>query len=124
LLSRAEAQAFLGSNTRAINDLNSFISTRIVDYDPALHDLTITRLNNFWGTTNTRGAILETTLLFRRAEFLHEGLWWFDILRYEIPVDHIADDGSILTLDEDDLRRVLQIPRESVKLAGLEENPR
>jgi len=124
LLSRAEANAFLGNNSRAIADLNTFISKRVFDYDAAQHNLTTSRINNFYGTSNTTGAILQTALLFRRAEFLHEGLWWFDILRYQIPVSHVTDSGEIITLDEDDPRRVLQIPREAIELAGLEPNPR
>ena len=124
LLSRAEAHALLGNNTKALADLNTFISTRVIDYDPAVNNLTVSRVNNFYGTTNTTGAILQTALLFRRAEFLHEGLWWFDILRYDIPVSHITDTGEVITLSEDDPRRVLQIPREAIELAGLEPNPR
>jgi starch-binding outer membrane protein, SusD/RagB family len=127
LLSRAEAYAYTRGYTKAIADLNSFISTRIVDYDPALHNLTTSRINNFWGApaSNTDRAIALTALYFRRAEFLHEGLWWFDILRYQIDVVHLNDDGtSTFTIAADDPRRVLQIPRESQKLAGLPPNPR
>lgn len=127
LLSRAEAYAYLRSYSRAVADLNSFISTRIANYDPALHNLTTGRINNFWGApqANTDLAIAYTALFFRRAEFLHEGLWWFDILRYQFDVVHFNDDGaSTFTIEADDPRRVLQIPRESQELAGLAPNPR
>lgn len=124
LLSRAEAYAYDGKYTSAINDLNTFFSKRIADYDPAIHTLTATRMNNFFGTTSTAYSVLNTVLGCRKAEFIHEGLWWFDILRYGIPVEHTTIDGQTLELPEDDPRRVLQIPREAIELAGLEENPR
>lgn len=123
LLSRAEAYTYLGQNTNAIKDLNSFYSTRIQDYDPTQNLITVARLQSYYGTTNTFGALLNTIVLCRRAEFLHEGLWWFDILRYGFPVTHFATEG-VFELDEDDPRRVLQIPREAISLAGLPANPR
>jgi len=61
---------------------------------------------------------------FRRIEFLHEGLRWFDILRHRIPVTHTTRAGETLTLGADDPRRMLQIPREAVAMGGLEPNPR
>jgi hypothetical protein len=81
-------------------------------------------LRTYFGTTNSLLAIVETTLNLRRAEFLHEGLWWFDILRYAIPVTHYTADGEVLELPEDDPRRTLQIPSEAVSLGNLEPNPR
>jgi hypothetical protein len=64
-----------------------------------------------------------TLLDFKRAEFVQEGMRWFDLLRYNIPVTHTTTDGQVLTLEADDKRRVFQIP-ESAKLSGVELNPR
>ncbi len=124
LLSRAEAYAFDRNNSSAISDLNTFFSTRIADYDPAINTVTEASLRAYYGTNNSLLAIVETTLNLRRAEFLHEGLWWFDILRYAVPVTHYTADGEVLELPEDDPRRTLQIPREAISLGNLEPNPR
>lgn len=124
LLSRAEAYAYEGRFTESLADLNTFLSTRLFDYDPAVNTLTASRINQYYGTNNTQASLIETVLGFRRAEFLHEGLRWFDILRYKIPVTHqTEDEGEIILLPEDP-RRTLQIPREAIQLAGLEPNPR
>lgn len=122
LLSRAEAYTYLGQNALAIKDLNTFYSTRITNYDPARNTITATRLTNFFGL-NLSDALLNAVLLTKRAEFLHEGLSWFDILRYKRQVTHYSVEGTF-ELKADDPRRVLQIPREAVSLAGLEKNPR
>jgi starch-binding outer membrane protein, SusD/RagB family len=60
----------------------------------------------------------------RQKEFLHEGMRWFDIKRYEMPVNHVLANGSAITLQADDPRKVLQIPQSAVDVGGLEPNPR
>jgi hypothetical protein len=124
LLSRAEAYAFRQRYGEAINDINTFFSTRIAEYDPAVNTVTEQRLATYYGTNNMLAAVVETVLQLRRAEFLHEGLWWFDILRYNIPVEHLTDDGETIELPANDLRRVLQIPREAIQIGELQPNPR
>ena len=128
LLSRAEAYLFLGSNNSCIADLNTFFSTRISDYDPMEHELTITKALNYFSAPNTaqnRFAVLfEVILQVRRAEFLHEGLWWFDILRHDLTITHVDEGGEVLTLEEGDPRRVLQIPSQAISQGGLAPNPR
>lgn len=124
LLSRAEAYAYEGRYNEAIADLNQFFSTRILEYDQSAHNLTISRMNQYYGTSNTLAALIETILQLRRVEFLHEGLWWFDIRRYNIPVTHLSLEEGIVELPADDPRRVLQIPREAIELGGLAPNPR
>lgn len=122
LLSRAEAYTYLGQNALAIKDLNTFYSTRIANYDPARNTITATRLTNYFGL-NLSDALLNAVLLTKRAEFVHEGLSWFDILRYKRQVTHYTTDGTF-ELKADDPRRVLQIPREAISIGGLEKNPR
>ena len=62
-------------------------------------------------------------------QFIHEGMRWFDILRYKMAVTHATSPGPsgavtvLATLTADDPRKVLQIPA-STSLAGLEPNPR
>jgi starch-binding outer membrane protein, SusD/RagB family len=127
LFNRAEALVYKGDGTGALADLNTFLSLRISGYNPVLHNLTIAKNNAFYGTTNSGGALLQTILDFRRREFMHEGMRWFDVLRYKIPVTHnvLGNDGksTTVTLSATDNRRVLQIPQEA-SLSGVTANPR
>jgi hypothetical protein len=49
---------------------------------------------------------------------------WFDIKRYGIPVNHVLQNGGVVTLEPDDERQVLQIPQAAIDVGGLEPNPR
>ena len=62
--------------------------------------------------------------LERRKEFIVQGLRWFDIKRFELEVEHNQLDGSIIRLDENDRRKVLQIPASAIEVGELEPNPR
>ncbi|MEO6328475.1 MAG: RagB/SusD family nutrient uptake outer membrane protein, partial [Ginsengibacter sp.] len=72
---------------------------------------------------------IQAILYYKRAEFIHEGQRWFDILRYKLPVTHTTAPSAsgmvtvLATLGANDLRKVLQIPQ-STSLAGLAPNPR
>ncbi|HEY9486912.1 MAG TPA: RagB/SusD family nutrient uptake outer membrane protein, partial [Chryseosolibacter sp.] len=67
---------------------------------------------------------LRFVLEERQKELIHEGMRWFDIRRYHIPVNHMLQNGSVVTLEEDDNRKVLQIPQAAIDVGGLEPNPR
>jgi hypothetical protein len=124
LLNRAEAYAMLGQLESALDDMNTLVSKRIKGYAPEQHDLNFTKLYLFYKESINQKATLAAVLDFRRAEFLHEGLRWFDILRHRIPVVHTTRDGQTLELKPDDPRRVIQIPAEAISVGGLEPNPR
>ncbi len=123
LFNRAEAYLYKGDATNCLADLNTFLSLRIIGYNPALYTLTVAKNNAFYNTTNAGGALLQTILDYRRREFMHEGMRWFDLLRYKIPVTHNNLGGTSQTLTADDKRKVLQIPQESA-LSGMPLNPR
>jgi hypothetical protein len=123
VFNRAEAYLQLGDNTNSLKDLNLFLSARITDYNPSTDNLTVAKASAFYGQSNPGVALLVTLLQLKRGEFMHEGLRWFDILRYKIPVLHQTVDGQQIELGPEDPRRVLQLPAE-VKLAGIELNPR
>jgi len=129
LFNRAEAYAYTNNYAAAIADLNTYASTRILNYSVTTHNITEARINSVFGTTNTRDGLIRAILYYKRAEFIHEGMRWFDILRYKLPVEHTTSpDASgavtvLATLAADDPRKVLQIPA-STSLAGLEPNPR
>jgi starch-binding outer membrane protein, SusD/RagB family len=119
LLNRAESYVYENRTAQAISDLQKFVNLR---YDRDI-TLTTTMLRNYYG-----GSAAQATLTFileeRRKEFMHEGLRWFDIKRYGISVEHDLEDGSIIELDEDDDRKVIQIPQSAIDVGGLEPNPR
>lgn len=125
LFNRIEANIYLNNSNAnaAIADLNTYASTRIVNYNVANHNITPARLQNYYGSTNVRLNALNALLDFKRAEYVQEGMRWFDLLRYEIGVVHTTTDGQTLTLPGNSLQRVFQLP-ESVKQSGMQLNPR
>ena len=132
LLNRAEAYVYKGDGTNCLADLNTFLSLRVgtlnpntgqIIFNPAIHNLTIAKNNAFYNTTNSGGALLQTIIDFRRREFMHEGMRWFDLLRYNVLVTHVNFNGTSQVLAAGDKRRVLQIPQES-SLSGMPLNPR
>jgi hypothetical protein len=123
LFNRAEANALMNNSAAALEDLNIYASTRIEDYNLTTHRITETKIKSYYGISDPQIGLLRTILDFKRAEYAQEGMRWFDILRYRIPVVHPTSDGQVLTLGSEDPRRVLQIPQ-STNLSGLEPNPR
>jgi hypothetical protein len=123
LFNRAEAYLYLNNPNAAIADLNTYASTRINNYDPVAYAITPAKLQNYYGTSNTRYAALLAILDFKRAEYVQEGMRWFDLLRYDIAVTHTTTDGQTFTLAADAPQRVFQLP-ESVSTSGMPLNPR
>ncbi len=121
LFNLAEAYAYTNQSNLAINLLNTYLSTRVTSYTPA-NNLTTSKITSFWGA-NIQEGLVSTILAYRRTEFVHEGLRWFDILRHKIPVIHTTIEGETHTLDVDDPRRVFQIPP-ATSQSGLTQNPR
>jgi starch-binding outer membrane protein, SusD/RagB family len=123
LFNRVEANYYKGNTEAVLADLNTFLSLRIANYSPNTNALTIAKNNAFYNTNNTNAALLETMFYYRRIEFMHEGLRWFDLLRYKVPVTHNVINGSDIVLSANDPRRVLQLPQEAT-LSGMPLNPR
>lgn len=127
LLNRAEAYAALGQNNLALADLNTYCSTRILNYSPTTHAVTLAKIAAFYGTNDPMAGLIATVLDFKKKEFTQEGLRWFDILRYKLPVQHkiFAVNGSFqtITLAADDPRKLFQLPSQ-VTLSGITQNPR
>ncbi|MEQ9304171.1 MAG: RagB/SusD family nutrient uptake outer membrane protein [Marinoscillum sp.] len=126
LLNRAEAYILVNNLDAALADLQVFVSRR---YSGGSTDLTYERLRAFFGATNDPGftdqLILLNYLLFeRQKEFIIQGMRWFDIKRYGLSVTHSLADGSTITLDSDDDRKILQIPQSAQDVGGLEPNDR
>ncbi len=123
LFNLAEAYTYSGQYDQAIALLNTYLSTRIDLYDPSTDAVSATKINAYFGTSNIQDGLINTILTYRRSEFVHEGLRWFDILRYKLQVVHQTASGETLNLADGDLRRVFQVPP-TVKQSGIEQNPR
>ena len=132
----------------AIDDLNMYMNTKIYNYNYSNHRLDRSRIRDYYltQTGNAESFVnnefnqsvfdgygtFETTMLkslllcimdFRRVEFAFEGMRYFDILRWNIPVTHTRmRDNMSRTMYPDDDTRILQIP-ESTILSGLQPNP-
>jgi len=127
LLNRAEAYAQTGQNDLALKDLNTFASTRINNYNSVTHAVTLAKIEAFYKLGDNKAGLIRTILDFKKAEFITEGIRWFDILRHKLTVKHnvLAVNGTSTTIElgPDDPRRLFQVPSQ-VKLSGIEQNPR
>jgi hypothetical protein len=143
LLNRAEAFAMKDNLEAAIADLNVFCRQRIKTYNETSNVITAAKLLTFYqgaisnsdhflakynayncsGWSAEKKAVILCILDFRRNEFMYEGLRYWDLIRYKIPVLHTTFDGRSNTLYPGDDRWVFQIP-ESAKLSGVTNNPR
>jgi len=127
LLNRAESYVMVNRIDDALDDLQVLTDNRYIASDLLL---TMEVIRDFFGADNNpfvtdRELLLEYTLLERRKEFIAQGLRWFDIKRFSLSVEHVLADGfSTIRLEEDDLRKILQIPTSAVDVGGLEPNPR
>jgi starch-binding outer membrane protein, SusD/RagB family len=125
LLNRAESYIQTDELDLAQDDLQKLAEKRYVDSDgnPAAI-LNLNTLKSYYDTNDDKEALFKYMMEERVKEFMHEGLRWFDLKRYHIPVTHVNADGSSSTLAEDDLRKVIQIPQAAIDVGGLEANPR
>jgi starch-binding outer membrane protein, SusD/RagB family len=120
ILNRAEAYAFSNNFDAAMADLQVIVKNRY-EGNPAV---TLPVLRSYYGNNNNLVATVRFILDERRKEFMHEGLRWFDIKRYGIPVTHATQFLDQLFLEADDKRKILQIPKAAIDVGGLEPNPR
>lgn len=122
LLNRVEANIIRNNLDEAVADLQILVERR---YSGGPVNLSIPFLRSWFGAdddpTFTDQLILFNFLLFeRRKEFISQGMRWFDLKRLEIQL--IRESG--MSLDIDDPRRVIQIPKSAIEVGGLEPNPR
>ncbi len=143
LLNRAEAYAMLGQYENALRDINMFFRKLIKSYSETTHYVSEEKLLAFYEDAceyeenflnkykaygadtwdNTKKSLILCILDLRNMEFKWEGLRYWDLIRYKIPVTHINLAGETNTLYPGDDRWILQIP-EAATLSGLELNPR
>lgn len=115
LMNRAESYANLGQNDLALADINTFLSTRLTSYNATTMAVTYAKIATAFGTTDVKQGLIACILDFKRREFMQEGgQRWFDLIRYDLPVNHLikANDNTYttITLPPGDPRRVFQLP--------------
>lgn len=146
LLVRAEAKSMLNKFDEALADINTWVNNfykgdnsvtikQVNDFYDSIETSTSTGMNSkkelnpkFNLAEGTQKNLIHYVLQCRRVLTLHEGLRWFDVKRYGIPVPRLLtksngvfEEADLLT--SDDKRRAIQIPQ-SVVDAGLKKNPR
>ncbi|WP_443936708.1 RagB/SusD family nutrient uptake outer membrane protein [Pedobacter sp. MW01-1-1] len=125
LLNRAEALIMKNNFSAALEDINTLISQRVNGFNSSTDGLTENKITDYYkgSTTDQKQMYLNALMDVKRAEFLGEGMRWFDILRLKMPVTHVDRYGKTIELAADDLRKVWQLPSE-VTLSGMPLNPR
>jgi len=130
LMERAEAYANIGgaSSDLALADLNTFLSTRLTNYNATTMAVTYAKIASTYGTTDVKSGLIACILDFKKREFMQEGgVRWFDEIRLNLPVVHnikaINNTSTYITLPPSDPRRLFQLPAE-VALSGVPLNPR
>jgi hypothetical protein len=128
LFNKAEANVYLGNYDAAIQDLNTFLSTRLIGVTPgalpANRTVTQSKVRQHYNNAyNIQEALIKYILELRRLEFVHEGMRWLDVLRYGLTITHdfIGAGGVVInsiTIDPDNKLRQLKLP-DGVKLSGI-----
>ncbi len=128
LFNKAEAYAYEGFYTEAINDLNLYMSTRLTGVTPgnlpANRQITQAKILSYYNNSvSIQQGLVNLILELKRAEYVQEGMRWFDVLRYKIQVSHDikSTGGTVVStevLSPDDKRRQLKLP-DAVKLSGI-----
>jgi len=126
LLNRMESLIELNRLDEAVDDLQILVDHR---YSGQPVTVSIQLLREAFGVAgdpfvSDKFVMRTYTQIERRKEFIVQGLRWFDIKRFELEVDHNLADGSIITLEDGDLRKALQIPASAIEVGGLQPNPR
>jgi hypothetical protein len=119
ILNRAESYVYNDQLDLAMADLQLLVDKR---YPGEV--LSTAVLRNYFSNNDDAENLIAFILEERRKEFMHEGLRWFDIKRYSLTVEHNLADQSIITLQANDKRKVIQIPQTAIDVGGLAPNDR
>lgn len=133
LLARSEAYAMKNQFDNAISDINAYLPKRTKSYNSSTDVLTATEFEDqypdasdykpFYDLTPSQASFVKGIAELRRREFYSEGVRWFDIKRFHIPVTHSFANQNDKVLESNDNRRLLQIPSTAISF-GVEKNPR
>lgn len=130
MLNRMEAYAMKQQTINSIEDIRTYLQAKFnIELVCDNQTMTIAKINNyetynpFYGLTIQQLALIKIILLLRRVEFLHEGLRWFDIRRFYMPIKRNTKNKYYIPLRNNDPRKTLQIPQDAIR-QGLTPNPR
>jgi len=133
-LNRIEALVMKGRIAEANTELEYFLGTRTTGYNATTDKLTEAKVTTlypvianeftpYYTMTPLQTSYVKAIAEARRRDFVHEGLRWLDVKRFNIVVDHATFGKPTNTLVKDDKRRALQVPL-SASNYGIEKNPR
>lgn len=133
-LNRIEAHVMTGQISLATTELEYFLSTRTTSYSATTDKLTEAKIvakypiiadeyTPFYMMTPVQTSYIKAIAETRRRDFIHEGMRWFDVKRFNIVVKHDNINQATNILAKDDNRRALQIPLHA-STNGVELNPR
>jgi len=133
-LNRIEAHVMKGQTALANDELEYFLSTRTTGYNATTDKLTEAKVvakypviadeyTPFYAKTPVQTSYVKAIAETRRRDFVHEGMRWFDVKRFNIVVTHETYNKPNNVLVKDDNRRALQIPLHA-SATGVELNPR
>ena len=133
-LNKIEAHIMKNELNLANAEMEYFFATRTTGYNPTTDKVTEAKIvakypvitdeyTPFYSLTPVQASYIKAVAELRRIEFIHEGLRWFDIKRFNLKVTHKIYNKPNNVLAKDDLRRAVQIPF-YVTNTGVEKNPR
>lgn len=132
-LNRIEAHVMKGEIQLANDELEYFLSTRTVGYVAtdkvtqakvvAKYPVIANEYTPFYTMTPVQTSYIKAIAETRRRDFIHEGMRWFDVKRFNLVVNHELINQATNVLAKDDNRRALQIPLHASN-TGVELNPR
>lgn len=137
LFNRAEANVMKKNYNAALTDMDYYNQKRNTKYDPE-NKITDEKIQGLYEDKEFKGPVLAPfygvdgeqqqrylwyMLDIRRREFIHEGMRWFDIKRFNFEIEHKLFGNGSVKLTKDDLRHAVQIPASAVA-SGLIPNPR
>lgn len=134
LFNLAEANIMLNRFDDAISNLNSFFKRRIREYDEIENNVIEERISQidsydltnpkpFYSISDKQKPFIKCVLRLKRMEFINEGIRFFDIRRFHLPVTHKCVEGEDIILTENDYRKVFQIPASAIQF-GITPNKR
>lgn len=133
-LNRIEALVMSNRIAEANTELEFFLGMRTIGYNATTDKLTEAKVvakypvitneyTPFYTMTPVQTSYVKAIAEAKRREFIHEGMRWFDVKRFDLEVKHEIFNSPTNILTKDDKRRVLQVPL-SASSNGVELNPR
>lgn len=132
-LNKIEAHIMKNEFALANTEMEYFFSTRTTGYSATTDKVTETKIvakypvivdeyTPFYNLTEIQSSYIKAVAELRRIEFIHEGLRWFDIKRFNLKVTHRIYNQPNNILLKEDKRKAIQIPLH-VTNTGVEKNP-